>query len=144
MNDSDVAHPRFPNSQRFCLGSLTSECVIFTFLCAGLYIEQTSARSNQRKNIYIHLFKAALRHVSKLTPRTASQSVVKKMKGFELQFGLIVLIASLWSSGLGCHSGKEDLKCIVDYLFSMTCCWSHKVSRSAPLCEVWVDDPDAE
>ncbi|XP_038639715.1 interleukin-2 receptor subunit beta [Scyliorhinus canicula] len=66
------------------------------------------------------------------------------MKGFELQFGLIVLVASLWSSGLGCHSGKEDLKCIVDYLVSMTCCWSHNVSRSDPRCEVWVNDPDVD
>ncbi|XP_078093583.1 interleukin-2 receptor subunit beta-like [Mustelus asterias] len=66
----------------------------------------------------------------------------QKMKGFGLQFGFIALIASLWSSGLGCHSGNQDLKCFVDYGQSMTCCWSQKVSHNDPGCKVNVDDPE--
>ncbi|XP_067875631.1 interleukin-2 receptor subunit beta-like isoform X2 [Heterodontus francisci] len=66
----------------------------------------------------------------------------RRMKGFRLQFGLIVLIASLCASGLGCHNENKDLQCVVDYLKSMTCCWTAKVSQNDPLCEVWVDDPE--
>ncbi|XP_078387730.1 interleukin-2 receptor subunit beta-like [Cetorhinus maximus] len=64
------------------------------------------------------------------------------MRGLRLQFVLTALTASLWLSCLGCHSGNKDLKCIVNYLDSMTCCWSSDVSHTGSQCELWVDDPD--
>ncbi|XP_059496440.1 interleukin-2 receptor subunit beta-like [Stegostoma tigrinum] len=62
------------------------------------------------------------------------------MKGFRLQV-FIVFTTFLWTSGLGCHSGNEDLRCTVDYLATMTCCWSEQVSKNAD-CTLWVNDPD--
>ncbi|XP_043535732.1 interleukin-2 receptor subunit beta-like [Chiloscyllium plagiosum] len=62
------------------------------------------------------------------------------MKGFGLQL-FIALTTLLWTSGLGCHIGDEDLRCTVDYLKTMSCCWSDKVSKNAR-CTLWVDDPD--
>ncbi|XP_067830312.1 interleukin-2 receptor subunit beta-like [Heptranchias perlo] len=64
------------------------------------------------------------------------------MKRSTRQLGLLVSMATLWLSGLGCKSGEEGLNCDVNYLNTMTCCWSQKFSQNDSLCEVHVEDID--
>ncbi|XP_055519315.1 interleukin-2 receptor subunit beta-like [Leucoraja erinacea] len=52
---------------------------------------------------------------------------------------LIIFTASIWPTNLGYKCENKDLKCAVDYVSEVTCCWSQNVSLSNS-CQVWVDN----
>ncbi|XP_069764110.1 interleukin-2 receptor subunit beta [Narcine bancroftii] len=59
------------------------------------------------------------------------------------EFSLIIFSASFWALNVGYKCGHHDLKCKVDYVKQMTCCWSQNVSHSDPACEVQVTELNA-